>query len=387
MAAPAVRVRVFAAVRRLERDRPEGGEEVHRHAVPRQAARPLRLGGPARARLPQDDPAPHLRQVHAVPRLHSQVDQQHLLPLHLRDRAPQRHRRAVGDPRLDHQWLRAAAEGRAQAVPDARAAPLAQGAVRRDVPPAALVLRHPVRREGPEAREAGAREHPRLLAADVLAEGGALPQRGRGDPRDGAGARVHHHHEAALLAHRALRRLAALPGRRARAVPVEQRVHRLAHRAEPRGDPADRLRGALRQLAQALELDGPRAHVQRRQALHGDGRPALRPVLRRLPRPAGEDFQSAGARPASILCGHRAGCDTARDAWRGPAAPRPGCADIGAHGSESSSGEADVEVRRGRRRPGTDQHYAHLPLYPVLHELKRPLDRTGRRRQLDRRAV
>eukprot|EP00962_Isochrysis_galbana_P007569 scaffold2052_cov106-Isochrysis_galbana.AAC.1 len=62
-----------------------------------------------------------------------------------------RHRRAPRDPRLHHQRLRAPPQGGAQVLFASGAASTAQGSLRGHVPPAAVVLRHPVRGEGPQA--------------------------------------------------------------------------------------------------------------------------------------------------------------------------------------------------------------------------------------------
>ena len=82
--------------------------------------------------------------------------------------------------------------------------PRGTGSLRVDVPPAALVLRDPVRREGPEARAPRAHVHPQLLAAHLLAEGGE---------------RASSHAD---------RRRAALPRRRRRPPPSYRRTHSLS---------------------------------------------------------------------------------------------------------------------------------------------------------------
>ena len=140
MAPPAARLRVLPPLHRLERCRPEGGEAIHRQGLDHLDAGAVRLGGSARAGLPQDDPAPGVRQVHVAPPLHPARHQQHLLPLHLRARLPQRHLGAARDPGLDHQRLCAAAEGGAQDVPGQGAHPAPQAQEHQRLPAAALLL-------------------------------------------------------------------------------------------------------------------------------------------------------------------------------------------------------------------------------------------------------
>mmetsp|Transcript_11553 Transcript_11553/g.28002 ORF Transcript_11553/g.28002 Transcript_11553/m.28002 type:complete len:224 (-) Transcript_11553:656-1327(-) len=223
MAALAHCVRVLPALRGVGLDRGKSRAQVHRHEPDHTIPGIVRFGGPPGTRLPEDDPAPHLRQVHAAPRLHPQGHLQRVLPLHLRDGAAQWRGRAPGDPGQHHQRLRPAAQGRAQAVPQPRADPPPQalGLLHPAVPPAALLLHNPVPREGPEAgrqHPAGARQ---VLAAHQLGQGGDVPQRARGAAGAHAIRRVWQGCGAPLPPHRALHQLPPLPGGGAGAVPLE----------------------------------------------------------------------------------------------------------------------------------------------------------------------
>ncbi|KAJ8524959.1 hypothetical protein ON010_g16157 [Phytophthora cinnamomi] len=158
-----------------------GGQEVRGPEVLPGRHRPVRQRGPARAGLPQDHPAPHLRQVYVAPVLHPQGHQQRVLPVRVRDGEAQRRRRAPGDPGQYHQRLRHAAQGRALAVPRARACAAAQAQVRVNVPPAAFLLHHAVRRKGPGDSSAHYSGHHQVLAVVVLVQAGHLPERAGGD--------------------------------------------------------------------------------------------------------------------------------------------------------------------------------------------------------------
>ncbi|EDS41109.1 serine/threonine protein phosphatase 2A [Culex quinquefasciatus] len=62
----------------------------------------------------------------------------------------------------------------------------------------------------------------------------------------------------------------ALPGGRAGAVLLEQRVHHVVDIGKLQGHSADHVPGAQHQLQTALEQNDPRADLQRDQAVHGD---------------------------------------------------------------------------------------------------------------------
>lgn len=94
LAPPPVRLRVLPASPRVAGLSADDSQALHRPQVHPPAARSLRQRGPARARLSQDHPAQDLRQVPRAPGLHTQADQQRVLSVYLRDRAPQRHCRA-----------------------------------------------------------------------------------------------------------------------------------------------------------------------------------------------------------------------------------------------------------------------------------------------------
>ena len=213
VAAPADRVRVSAAVRGVVGDGREAGEAVHRPRVRAAAAGPVRQRGPAGAGVPEDDPAPDIREVHGAPAVHPEGDQQHLLPVHLRDGEAQRDRGAAGDSGVDHQRVRAAAEGGAQDVSGAGADPAAQAEVRVDVPPAAVVLHNPVRGEGLQAGGRGDPGAAAVLAGDEQPEGGAVSGGAGGGAGGDAERGVPAVHGAAVSADRAVSEQFAFPGR------------------------------------------------------------------------------------------------------------------------------------------------------------------------------
>lgn len=130
-----------------------------------------------------------------------------------------------------------------------------------------------------------------VLAEDSQSEGGDVSQRTGGDPgRDRTG-RVPKGDGTAVPPDRQVRVQSALPGGRACALLLEQRVHYVVDFGELAGHSADHVPVAVPQLEDALEQDDPRAHLQRAQALHGDEPEALRRVQQELQ--AGETNVSA----------------------------------------------------------------------------------------------
>ncbi|KAK3061074.1 hypothetical protein LTR53_019893, partial [Teratosphaeriaceae sp. CCFEE 6253] len=109
---------------------------------------------------------------------------------HLRDGALQRDRRAPRDPGLDHQRLRAAAEGGAQALPHARPHPPAQGQEPEHVPPAAGILHRAIFGKGRGADGGGGAGAVAVLAQGEQYEGGHVPERGGGHLRGHGPGRV-----------------------------------------------------------------------------------------------------------------------------------------------------------------------------------------------------
>lgn len=76
--------------------------------------------------------------------------------------------------------------------------------------------------------------------------------------------------------------LAALPGRRTRALLLEQRLHHVADNGELVGDSAHHVPVAVQQLEDALEQDDPRSDLQRHQAVYGDESQAVRRVQQQV---------------------------------------------------------------------------------------------------------
>mmetsp|Transcript_12878 Transcript_12878/g.32094 ORF Transcript_12878/g.32094 Transcript_12878/m.32094 type:complete len:221 (-) Transcript_12878:102-764(-) len=193
-----------------------------------------------------------------------------------------------------------------------------------------------------------------------------------------------------------MHRQPALPGGGARALPVEQRVHRLAHRAEPQPGAPPRLRGAVHQQPLTLELHRPRPHVQRRQALHGDGRQALRGVLGRVPRAAGggggqraEEVGRLGlhredGRDEPVVCeaderdgpdGH-ARLPAARESAQG-----------GARGARRGHGLARQRGRRGRQLRGEQGQRRDEAQVRAARRQERRVQGAGGRRRHGREAA
>mmetsp|Transcript_80487 Transcript_80487/g.260176 ORF Transcript_80487/g.260176 Transcript_80487/m.260176 type:complete len:230 (-) Transcript_80487:437-1126(-) len=228
MASLADRLRVLPALCGLERRGPKDCQALCGPELYAETAGAVRLRGPSRARLPQDDPAPHLRQVHGPPLVHPPGHPARLLQGHLRVRDAQRCGRVARNLGQHHQRLRAPFEGRAQRLPHEGLDPAAQGQVVGLFLSAVVVLHGPVRREGPPP---GLRHHhlhaPLLAGVDHL-QAGAFPERARGDFGAHAALRVPQNAGRALPSPRTLHHVPPLPGGRANALFLEQRLHREA---------------------------------------------------------------------------------------------------------------------------------------------------------------
>mmetsp|Transcript_15534 Transcript_15534/g.37260 ORF Transcript_15534/g.37260 Transcript_15534/m.37260 type:complete len:337 (-) Transcript_15534:182-1192(-) len=285
MAAPAGRVRILPALHRELRGQRQGGEEVRRPEILPPARGAVRFGGPARARLPQDDPPSHLRQVHVAQVLHPQGHLQRLLQVRLRDGTSQRHRGAARNTGIHHQRIRHPPQEGAPAVLGQGAHPPPQAQVRGTVPSAALVLHHPIRGEGRRHRHAHPQRILQVLAMVLLREAGPLPQRARGNPRASRGRPAQPDQQDALHEPGPVPRLGSLPGRRTRALPLEQRAprqQRLPLPSERADRPPHHLRPALQEQLGALERDGRGTGPERIEDVHGVRPGTLRSVHDRV---------------------------------------------------------------------------------------------------------
>lgn len=179
MAAPAHRLRHPGCAGGKRRR--QGPAQAPRPRLPPRPPRSVPVRGPAGARPPQERVPPALLQARLRPLLHAEVHEQRAPPLRVRRGAALRHRGAAGDMGQHHQRVRRAAQGGAQAVPDEGAAATAQTQGDRRLPPAAVLLREPVRAQGAGPRGGGGEGHLEALACHQLPERGAA-SRGAGGP-------------------------------------------------------------------------------------------------------------------------------------------------------------------------------------------------------------
>ena len=119
----------------------------------------------------------------------------------------------------------------------------------------------------------------------MLRRDGGDPGHNRADP-------VPVGHRPALQTAGPLHLVAPLPGRRARALPLEQRVHNPAHRGEQRDHTAHPLPLLDAHLQRALEPEHHLARLQRAQAVRRDEPEALRRAHAELQARAGKVLRS-----------------------------------------------------------------------------------------------
>ncbi|KAI0563921.1 hypothetical protein FGB62_32g143 [Gracilaria domingensis] len=345
LAAAADCVRAAAALPHLGRRRVQGGARVHHRAVRGGAGGAVQFGRRARARLPQDHPAPHLRQDDGAARGDPARHHQRVPPRGVRERALPRRGRAAGDPGLHHQRLCGAAQGGAQAAAAQGAAAAAPAGQHAGVPRAAVLLRDAVCGEGAGAVLRDCELCAQALAGDALAQGGDDAQRDGGD--GGAGARRGHarRDHAAVPAHWALHRVGALSGGGARAVLLEQRVRGEPDDAVPAAGDGGGAGLAEPQCGVALERQRAVAVVQRAAAAGGDGRKAVRALPRAAREGGGGGAAARGGARRAVAAAVAAGAAAAGRRGGGGGGGGGGRSGGGGGGGASPSGS-----KRARRR-------------------------------------
>lgn len=159
-----------------------------------------------------DHRAPHLLQADAAAGAAAARRLPRLLRLRPGERQAQRHRGAAGNPRVRHQRLRSAHQGRAPRHADQGAAAAAQSEKPRSFPRAAVLLHGPLRQQGARADPGGNPRPAAPVAAGLHQQAAHAAERAGRSTRVRAGGRRPRLRRAARPAPRPLRGRPPLPG-------------------------------------------------------------------------------------------------------------------------------------------------------------------------------